>query len=244
MEIRERFFFLEQEPCVIHLPEKPNGFGVLILGDYNHFVESGTSLWMQHVGKAQLLEELRNEGYTVFTSNLYGRHWGNDKAVRLAKRLYHVVMKKEILNERIHIIAEGMGALVALDMMATMPEYIRSAVMLHPCLDLPRHLELEREHKFFYKRLVRELTAAYEASEEDLPAKIHAKTFRSFSSHVPVRMFVPTSERKERKMIVREYEQLQLQSGHPISLSFHVQDAKYKVVRSILQTFHMHETDL
>ncbi|GAA3329661.1 hypothetical protein GCM10020331_078870 [Ectobacillus funiculus] len=79
------------------------------------------------------------------------------------------------MNERIHIIAEGMGALVALDMMATMSKSIRSAVMLHPCLDLPRHLELEREHKFFYKRLLRELIAAYEVSEEDLPAMIRSK---------------------------------------------------------------------
>ena len=82
MEIRERFFFLEQEPCVIHLPEKPNGFGVLILGDYNHFVESGTSLWMQHVGKAHLLEELRNEGViNVLGQRRWARWYLSDAAV-------------------------------------------------------------------------------------------------------------------------------------------------------------------
>ncbi|MBL3233616.1 alpha/beta hydrolase, partial [Klebsiella pneumoniae] len=43
MSITERFFYLEKEPCVIYLPEKPNGFSVMLLGDYNYFIENGTS---------------------------------------------------------------------------------------------------------------------------------------------------------------------------------------------------------
>ena len=50
MSITERFFYLEKEPCVIYLPEKPNGFSVMLLGDYNYFIENGTSLWTQHAG--------------------------------------------------------------------------------------------------------------------------------------------------------------------------------------------------
>ena len=47
MSITERFL-LRKEPCVIYLPEKPNGFSVMLLGDYNYFIENGTSLWTQH----------------------------------------------------------------------------------------------------------------------------------------------------------------------------------------------------
>jgi hypothetical protein len=244
MYIMEHFFYLEQEPCVIHLPEQPNGFGILVLGDYNYFVENGTSLWMQHAGKARLLEDLRKQGYTIFSSNLYGRHWGAEKAVRLAKRLYHVVMKKEILNEKIHIIAEGMGALVALEMMHSMPEFIRSAVMFNPCLDLHVHLNLEKEHKFFYKRLMRELQSAYEVTEDKVLSVTVRKSFRFYTSSVPVKMFIPINERKERKSIYREYEQKKLREGNEISLSFHLQDNKYKMTGSISLFFRKYETYL
>ncbi len=87
-----------------------------------------------------------------FSSNLYGRHWGNDQSVRLAKRLYDVVLRKETLNAKMHIMADGMGALVALEMMNKYPECIRSVIMLNPCLDLPEYVEFEKEHKFFFTR--------------------------------------------------------------------------------------------
>lgn len=97
------------------------------------------------------LHGLIEEGYTVFSSNLYGRHWGNDRSVRLAKRLYDVVLRKETLNAKMHIMADGMGALVALEMMNKYPECIRSVIMLNPCLDLPEYVEFEKEHKFFIR---------------------------------------------------------------------------------------------
>ncbi|MBD2794739.1 alpha/beta hydrolase, partial [Xenorhabdus sp. CUL] len=55
MSITDRFFYLEKEPCVIYLPEKPNGFSVMLLGDYNYFIENGTSLWTQHAGRSYFL---------------------------------------------------------------------------------------------------------------------------------------------------------------------------------------------
>ncbi|MCP8968294.1 alpha/beta hydrolase [Ectobacillus ponti] len=244
MEIRERYFFLEQEPCVIHLPEKPNGFGVLLIGDVNYSIENGTSSWVQHPGKSLLLEELRRAGYTVFSSNLYGRHWGSDKALRLAKRLYHIVMKKEILNEQIHIVAEGMGALTALELMSEMSSSIRSAVLLNPCLDLPLHIGLEREHKFFYKRLLRELQEAYGVSEEELADAVACKSYHHHPSCVPVKLFVPTHERKERKTIHRDFEAKRLQEGCDVSLSFHLQDARVKLANSIVQFFRRYEGSL
>lgn len=241
MSITERFFFLEQEPCVIHLPEKPNGFGILLLGDYNYFIENGTSLWLQHAERLQFLNELRKKGYTVFSSNLYGRHWGNEQAVRLAKRLYHVVMKKEILNEKIHIIAEGMGALVALQIMAQNPDCVRSVLMFNPCLHLPIHVEIEKEHKFFYKRLIRELMQAYDTTETELQREIEKKAFPYLVSAIPVKIFVSAQEKKERKQLLREYEKKRLQENCPTSLSFHLQDVKYKMVQNSCQFFKWYE---
>lgn len=199
---------------------------------------------MQHVKKAQLLEELRKQGYTIFTSNLYGRHWGCEKAVRLAKRLYHVVRKKEILNEKIHIIAEGMGALVALEMMHSMEESVRSVVMIDPCLDLQGHIQLEKEHKFFYKRLMRELQIAYGVTEEQALEAVSDISFRQYPSSVPVKIFVPTHERKEKKLIYRQYEQQRQKEGNPVSLSFHMQDSKYQIANSMIRFFHEYEMDL
>lgn len=244
MSITERFFYLEKEPCVIYLPEKPNGFCVMLLGDYNYFIENGTSLWMQHEGRASFLNGLIQKGYTVFSSNLYGRHWGNDQSVRLAKRLYHVVMRKETLNEKIHILADGMGALVALEMMNQYPECVRSVVMLSPCLDLPAYVEFEKEHKFFYKRLVRELLLAYDVKEAELAAQIKKKSFLNLPSCVPVKIFVSTQEKKERKQLLREYEKKRVHGNCETSLLFHLQDVKYKMIEQTCSFFKKYEEEL
>ena len=68
-------------------------------------------------GKNLQIQSLLKEGYTVFYSNLYGKNWGSEKAVKLAKRLYEHIIRSEIMNDKIHIIAEGMGALVALKLL-------------------------------------------------------------------------------------------------------------------------------
>ena len=109
MEIRN--FQLDTEWNVIHYPERPKGFGILIIGDERNFVDSNTSFWLQNEGKTKLLQSLLDAGYTVFYSNLYGKNWGSEKAVRLSKRLYQHMIRSEILNGKIHILAEGMGAL-------------------------------------------------------------------------------------------------------------------------------------
>lgn len=100
MKITERFFQMDSEWNVVHLPYKPNGFLVFIFGDRNHFVGEDSSFWLQHYGRNQLLTSLRNKGYTLVNSNLFGRHWGSEKAVAYAKQLIHYVFKQEILNEK------------------------------------------------------------------------------------------------------------------------------------------------
>ena len=65
MSITERFY-LEKEPCVIYLPEKPNGFSVMLLGDYNYFIENGTSLWTQHAGRSYFYMALLSKATLSF----------------------------------------------------------------------------------------------------------------------------------------------------------------------------------
>lgn len=170
--MESRNFQIDTQWNVIYYPEKPTGFGVLIIGDERHFVDEGKSFWTQNEGKSAIINQLKEKGYTIFSSNLYGRNWGSESAVELAQRLYHHVIRSEILNNKIHILAEGMGALTAVKLMEKMKGSIRSVILLNPILSLKHHLEQEREHKFFYKKLLRELVAAHEMDQSKLESTI------------------------------------------------------------------------
>lgn len=166
--MENRNFKLDTEWNMIHYPEKPTGFGVLIIGDERNFVDEKTSFWIQNEGKAGLLSCLTNSGYTVFYSNLYGKNWGSQKAVNLAKSLYEFITRNEIINSKIHLLAEGMGALVAIKLLEEMKDNIRSVVLINPVLSLKHHLEQEKEHKFFYKKLLNEISTSYETEKSQI----------------------------------------------------------------------------
>jgi pimeloyl-ACP methyl ester carboxylesterase len=160
--MESRNFKLDTEWNMVHYPERPNGFGILVIGDERHFVNSKGSFWTQNAGKRSLLNKWKAEGYTIFYSNLYGRHWGSEKAADLAMRLCSHIVRNEILNSSFHIVAEGMGALVALKLLSLPDSRIRSMVLLNPIFSLKNHLEQEKENKFFYKKLAAELEKAFE----------------------------------------------------------------------------------
>lgn len=172
LPMESRAFMMDTQWNIIYYPERPTGFAVFIIGDERHFVEESKCFWTQNEGKQAILNELKDAGYTIFSSNLYGRHWGSQHAVDLAQRVYEKVIRSEILNTKIHILAEGMGALVALKLIEKMGESIRSIILINPILSLKHQLEQEKEHKFFYKKLIRELTAAYQMEQKELEAKI------------------------------------------------------------------------
>lgn len=174
-DMEHRNFQLDTEWSIIHYPERPKGFGILIIGDDRNFVDEESSFWLQNEGKKALLRTLKREGYTVFYSNFYGKNWGSKKAVNLAKRLYNHIMRTEIINSRIHLLAEGMGALTALKLMMEMKENIRSVILLNPILSLSHHLEYEKERKFFYKKLLKELSIAYELEPKEVEKIILSK---------------------------------------------------------------------
>ncbi|WP_226530457.1 alpha/beta hydrolase [Metabacillus niabensis] len=240
MTITERFFQIETEWNVIHLPFKPNGFGILIIGDRSDFVDETSSFWHQHYGRNQLISDLMKQGYTLFHSNLYGNHWGSPRSVTMAKQLYHLVMKKEILNQRIHLLIDGMGGLTGLQLMQEIPERIRSVAMMNPCLDLQAHLENEKEHKFFYKRLIKEISAAY-GVDPKIVSSLNLPTLNTTST-IPVRIWHKTNSTiYSPQDHSKKYEEMRNKAEHPIQLIYHLGDNLYRINQSIIRFFKENE---
>lgn len=73
--------------------------------------------------------------------------------------------------------------------------------MLNPCLDLPEYVEFEKEHKFFYKRLLKELSLAYDSKEEELEAKINKKSFTLLPSCVPVKILYQHKKKRKKTVV-------------------------------------------
>jgi hypothetical protein len=245
--MESRNFKLDTEWNMIHYSEKPNGFGILIIGDERHFVDEQNSFWIQNEGKQLLLNQLKQNGYTCFYSNLYGRHWGTKKSTKMAERLYHHIMRTEILNTKIHIIAEGMGALVALDLLRSVKDAIRSVVFINPVFSLKSQLELEKEHKFFYKKLLREISVAYNielATVEDVMESYGNAVMEV--PDVPLKIIQVLSGKRSyhqyeiSKKIITNWEE----TNKTIQSTFLLPEKKQQVGRIITNFFHRFEQEL
>lgn len=246
MEQNIRFIKLDTEWNVIHVPERPNGFGIFIIGDRHHFVDENTSFWIQNAGNQQSITYLLDQGYTVFYSNLYGQNWGSPKAVTLAKLLCHIVFKNEILNDRLHILASGMGALVALPLLSIMEERFRSAALINPCLDLGSYSQKEKEFKLFYKRFVNEISNAYEMEKEEMEAKLHDFSFsKYFYPSIPIKVWQTIDKSNyPYHLNAKKLEEARSKANLPISITFHLPEKKYGITQSISHFFHEHEQTL
>ncbi|WP_345240213.1 hypothetical protein [Pontibacillus salipaludis] len=163
-----RSFQLDREHCLLHIPEQPNGYLILYLGDAGHYVEEDRSFWGEHKGRATLMQALLDKGYTLYTSRIYGNHWGSEPAVNLLNRVYHHVIRQEILNPNIHVVAEGMGALAALRWQEKYEVPIRSFVLVTPCVDLKALYAQERTNQLYFKRLKKEISKAYTCGENEV----------------------------------------------------------------------------
>ncbi|MEH7224850.1 alpha/beta hydrolase [Bacillus sp. JJ1566] len=237
------FFKLDTEWSVLHLPKRPNGFAVLIIGDNTNFVEEGTSYWIQNYARSQILEYLKDEGYTVFYSNLYGANWGNPASVKLATQLYHIIMKREILNKRIHILAEGMGALTAMHLSKKLKREIRSMAFLNPCIDLVAHIDNERKNKFFYKKLIKEIARAYQLDEREVETNIEKLAPRDhlLFPNIPIKIWHSTNERTYTPEIhSKKYQG----DNEMVTLSYHISENTYAFSRSIGSYFKENEKEL
>lgn len=245
--MESRNFQLDTEWSMLHYPDKPSGFGILIIGDERHFVDRSSSFWTQNEGKAAILELLKAKGYTVFYSNLYGRHWGSDRAVQHAKDLYAHILKNEIINEKIHVLAEGMGALIAIKLLEEMSDQVRSACYINPILSLSSHLEQEKEHKFFYKKLTKELAYAYGTDQINImeTAKQNEKNLADFGQ-IPAKIIHILSGGRSYKQSAF-LKQLSIQwenQGAPISVYYTVPEKQQAIGTQIVNFFQMHEKNL
>ncbi|MCZ0755975.1 hypothetical protein [Anoxybacillus sp. J5B_2022] len=236
MTVRQRFFQLDDQWCIIHLPERPNGFAIFLIGDVNHYVTDCTNFWFEHHGRKQLLEELLAYGYTIFSSHLYGRHWGCPKSVRLAKQLIYYVLKSEILNNRVYILAEGMGALVALGLLANMPAKIRAVALLSPCLDVRAQFAYEKENKFFYKRIIKEIAAAYEVAETEVANVLPQLTLAP--RQIPLKIWQLSGVTHYPSALhCRKYEEWAREEDAPVEVIYHLPEKRYSFAKAIHQFY-------
>jgi hypothetical protein len=240
--MENRNFQMDTEWNIIHYPNKPTGFGILIIGDERQFVDENKCFWTQNEGKLAIINQLKNSGYTIFSSNLYGRNWGSENAVELAQRLYHHVIRSEILNNKIHILAEGMGALVALRLMEKMKGEIRSVVLLNPILSLKFHLEIEKEHKFFYKKLLKELSAAYHTDQKTLENNLsNMDGSVKLDGDIPVKIIHVLSGGKSHNQS-KQFKQII--SKREVSPHYILPEKKQQLGTIFIKFFTSHEMDL
>lgn len=242
--MESRNFKLDTEWSMIHYPEKPNGFGILVVGDERHFVNNKGSFWTQNEGKRSLLNMWKHEGYTVFYSNLYGRHWGSEKAVDLAMSLCCHIIRNEILNNSFHVVAEGMGALVALKLFSQSDMKIRSLVLINPIFSLTVHLEQEKENKFFYKKLIAELEKAYEMDIFQLMEKLKDEEVASkLKPGVPVKIIhvLSGSRAYKQSKILKNLSDKWEKERLPVSISYVLPEKKLQVGSQTVQFFTKHE---
>jgi hypothetical protein len=246
VNIDKRLFRLNDQWNMIHLPERPNGFGILLIGDVNHYVDQKTSSWIQHPERHQLLQQLQAAGYTIFYSNLYGRHWGSPKAIYLLTRLFQFVIQNEILNPKVHLLAEGMGAYAALNWAENMKGKLRSAAYINPCFDLKKHIEHEKERKFFYKRLLKEISEAYEIDRKEANGLVQEmQELHQYKATVPTKIWhvtqgtpYPVLEHS------RPYEQIRESLRSPITLSMHLPGKPLNFFNEIQHFYNQNEVDL
>jgi hypothetical protein len=244
--MENRNFRLDTEWNMIHYPHRPNGFGILILGDERHFVDSQNSFWTQNEGKRKLLQDFKQAGYTIFYSNLFGKNWGSQDAVDLAARLCAHIRRTEILNGKIHVFAEGMGALTALKLLKR-EQGIRSLLLLNPILSLNKHLEQEQEHKFFYKKLLQELAAAYQVDSKEVLSYLEKQEdFPHIPEGIPVKVIHVLSGNRAYKQsaLLKEISQTWKDLNVDCNVCYMVPEKKPQIGNQTVQFFHKHEHDL
>lgn len=239
-----RRFTLDGEPCLLHIPEQPNGYLVLYLGDVGQYVEEDRSFWMEHPERSKLLHSLLNKGYTLFSSNLHGNAWGSPNAVHLLNQVYHYVTRQVTVNPYIHVIAEGMGAITVLNWQAKHKMNIRSMTFLTPCLHLQALYHQERINQLFFKRLQKELASSYDIHESKieeeiiLPSTIPETTTPVLIYHDVANPYYSVHEHS------RRFEEQQLDKNCILNLKLAIQPIFPRIIPSIEKFMRQFETSL
>ena len=150
----------------------------------------------------------------------------------------------EILNEKVHIIAEGMGAIVALKLLQDMNASIRSIILINPILSLKYHLELEKDRKFFYKRLIKELEFSHEMKFQELLEKIQdSGEYICLNSAVPIKIIHVLSDNRSYKQsqFLKELSVKWDKAKRPFSICYMVPEKKQQLPKQMIQFFKLHE---
>ncbi|WP_078391766.1 hypothetical protein [Shouchella patagoniensis] len=134
------------------LPEQPNGFAVFVISD--------SSILTKFEVK-KLINYLVYSGYTVFSTSLLDAHWGSAKAVNHARDLIQLFLKKETVNKRIFLYAEGSGALIAKQLLIDNDISIRAAAVMKPFFTLESVLKEKQADDLARKRFQKEVKEAY-----------------------------------------------------------------------------------
>jgi hypothetical protein len=224
MSLNETFFKIENQWNLLFFPERPNGFAVLIIGEHPNSVEADTSIWHQHPERFSFIHSLLNEGYTVFTSELFGKHWGSSRAVDYMEQLYHLIYKRALLNKKVHLIAEGSGALVTQGLLKRRPEVIRSAFFINPCMYLDAFAKQEEQNKLYYKRFIREFLTAHGLSQDELDPSVFKRqlSLNEFNECPPLHIIHDvTNKRYPFEQHSRPFTKECEDNNIPITLSLH-----------------------
>ncbi|RIW35278.1 hydrolase [Bacillus salacetis] len=244
--MNHRIFKIDNEPCIVHYPFRPNGFAVLILGDVNHYVDEQSSFWLQQETRRSIISELMDKGYIVFYSNLYGANWASEKAVSLTQRLYHYVKRREIINEKVHVLAEGMGGLLIEKLLPVMGHQMRSVVLLSPCVSLYEHFSQEKEQKFFYKKLKKEITLAYGVEEAHCEEMINKKIIsgdRLKAAETPIYTIqsINTSRYKNQFPLIKDIYIERNDKDLPGEIYIILPEKRYKTSLKVVSYYAQHE---
>ena len=237
-----RSFIYDGQWNIIYYPKQPSGFSVMIIGDHNHYVNNMDSFWLQHPGRRQIVEMLLKQGYTGFSFNLYGRHLGNDKSVQLMKVLYQIIMKKEVLNRKIHVLAEGEGALVVLKLMEQIPEYLRSVVFLNPCLSIKQKWRNERDKMVYLSPFMKTLSQAYDEKKEQMEEVYDCLEDQAIHLSVPTKIIhVLGNDSKEQFDL---YKQLEETYKQDLEIIYLLPEKRYKTATEAIKFMKKHENVL
>ncbi|MBA9025199.1 MULTISPECIES: hypothetical protein [Bacillaceae] len=235
----QRTFQMDGQWSIVYYPFRPSGFSILLIGDSGHFVCEGDSYWLQHPSRRGILNHLKDSGYTLFSSHLYGANWGSKKAVELAEKLYFMMMKSEILNDKIHILAEGAGSLVALKLLELMDDKIRSVVLIDPWLSIKSPLLKERENKLYFKKWLREVAFAYDRSVNEIEEYIESMPDHPIPSHTPLKIIRVLGNNDTAQ--TNHYKQLNEQKRKNLEMIYLLPEKRYKIPYQIQQFFKKNE---
>lgn len=239
-----RAFRLDDQPCLLHIPEKPNGYLVLYLGDSGHYVEDNQAFWLEHPERSTLIHQLLDQGYTLFTSHLYGNTWGSKKSIDLLHQLYEHVRRQVTVNPYIHVVAEGMGALTALHWQTQQKLNIRSMTFFTPCLSLKALYEQEQSNQLYFKRFKKEIAHSYNVKEQEIQEKV-IQSYEMPKTSSPVLIFHDVANPYYTvHQHSRRFEEQQQEANHEVSLKLAIQPILPRVTSTVLKFLKSYETTL